>query len=87
LEMFPSEPAAFVNSLQKGCARLETALNDQIERGRQIFNEVAGPIAALPSDLESGPLPWLKPVAEFFLTAGRVLGNALTNFGNWLWKA
>lgn len=87
LEMFPSEPAAFVNSLQKGCARLETALNDQIERGRQIFNEVAGPIAALPSDLESGPRPWLKPVAEFFLTAGRVLGNALTNFGNWLWKA
>ena len=66
LEMFPSEPAAFVNSLQKDCARLETALNDQVERARQIFNEVAGPIAALPSELEFGPRPWLKPVAEFF---------------------
>ncbi len=87
LEMFPPEPATFFNSLQKDCARLETALNDQVERARQIFNEVAGPIAALPSELESGPRPWLKPVAEFFLTAGRVLGKALTNFGNWLWEA
>ena len=87
LEMFPPEPAAFVKSLPTDCARLETALNDQIERARQIFNEIAGPIAALPSELESGPRPWLKPVAEFFLTAGRVLDKALTNFGNWLWEA
>jgi len=87
LAMFPSEPAAFVESLPKDCARLETALNDQIERGRQIFDEVAGPIAALPSELESGPRPWLKPAAEFFLTAGRVLGKTLTNFGKWLWEA
>jgi len=82
-QMFPPDLAAFVTSLQKDCARLETNLNDQLERAQAIFNEVAGPIGSLPAGSESGPRPWLRTAAEFFLT----LGRTLTDFGNWLWTA
>ena len=85
LQMFPPEPAAFVGKLREECVRLESRLNSQIERARQIFNEVAGPVEPLFGS-ESGPRPWLKPVAEVFLTLGRVLGRTLSNFGNWLWQ-
>ncbi len=74
LRLFPPELAAFVTSLQKDCARLEVALNDQVERARQIFTEVAGPIESLPVSPQRLPRPWLKPAAELFLTIGR-----------WLW--
>jgi len=86
LRMFPPEPAAFVASLQKDCARLETKLDDQVERAQAIFNEVAGPVEPLPLGSESGPRPWLKPVAEFFLSLGKILGKTFTAFGNWLWQ-
>ncbi len=86
LQMFPPEPASFVGKLQEECARLETRLNSQIERARQIFNEVAGPVEPLPLGFESGPRPWLKPVAEMFLTLGKVLGKTCSNLGNWLWR-
>jgi len=87
LQMFPSEPAAFVGRLQEESARLESRLNDQIERARQVFDAVAGPIAPLPATPRSPPRPWLKPVAEMFLTLGKVLGKAFTDFGNRLWEA
>jgi glycosyltransferase involved in cell wall biosynthesis len=86
LQMFPPEPAAFVGQLQEECARLETRLNSQIERARQIFNEVAGPVEPLPLGSVSGPLPWLRPLAELFLSLGKVLGKTFTAFGNWLWQ-
>ncbi len=84
--MFPPEPAAFVTSLKKDCGRLEAALNDQIERARSIFDEVAGPLQPLPPVPPSGPRPWLKPAAEFFLTLGKTSGKTFTRFGNWLWQ-
>ena len=87
LQMFPSEPGAFVAKLQEECARLETKLNSQIERARQIFNEVAGPVEPLPLGSESGPRPWLRPLAEFFLSLGKILGKTFTGVGNWLWQA
>jgi hypothetical protein len=34
-----------------------------------------------------GPRPWVKPAAEFFLTAGRALGSqSLTGVGEKLWR-
>ena len=48
LQMFPPQPAAFVASLQENCARLEATLDENIEKARRIFDEVAGPLAALP---------------------------------------
>ena len=87
LQMFPPQPAAFVASLQENCARLEATLDENIEKARRIFDEVAGPLAALPPGPQSHPRPWLKPVAEIFLTLGKVVGNALTNLGNRLWEA
>jgi glycosyltransferase involved in cell wall biosynthesis len=86
LQMFPQEPAAFVSSLKMDCARLETTLNRQIEEARAIFNEVAGPIALLPPVSQSRPRPWLKPVAEIFLTLGKAVGKAFSDFGHWLWE-
>ena len=86
LRMFPPEPAAFVTGLRKDCARLEIKLDEQIERGRQIFNEVAGPIGSLQPGPDSGPRPWLRPVAEMFLTLGKVVGKTLSDFGRWLWE-
>ncbi len=79
-------PDAFVTNAQRDCARLELALNDRIEKARAIFDEVAGPIGPLSPDPDSRPRPWLKPVAEFFLTLGRVLGRSLSDVGNWLWE-
>jgi glycosyltransferase involved in cell wall biosynthesis len=87
LQMFPPQPAAFVASLQEDCARLETALDGSIEKARRIFDEVAGPIAPLPLAPQTNPRPWLKPIAEAFLTLGKVVGNALTKVGNRLWEA
>ncbi len=78
-------PDAFVTNVRKDYARLEAALNEQVEGAGRIFTEVAGPLGPLPLDLESGPRPWLRPVAEFFLTLGRVLGKTFTDLGNWLW--
>jgi len=86
LQMFPPESAAFVARMQDECARLETRLNSQIEWARQIFNEVAGPAESLPLGCESGPRPWLRPVAEFFLSLGKILGKTFTGLGNWLWQ-
>ncbi len=86
LQMFPLEPAAFVGRMQEECGRLETRLNSQIERARQIFNEVAGPVEPLPLGSESGPRPWLRPLAEFFLSLGKIMGRTFTGLGNWLWQ-
>jgi len=86
LQMFPPEPAAFVASLKEDCARLESTLDAQIERARAIFTEVAGPVEPLALGSESGPRPWLKPVAEFFLSLGKILGKTFTGVGNWLWQ-
>jgi glycosyltransferase involved in cell wall biosynthesis len=79
-------PDVFVTNARRDCARLELALDERIEKAGAIFDEVAGPIGPLPPEPESRPRPWLKPVAEFFLTLGRVLGNSFSNFGNWLWQ-
>jgi hypothetical protein len=86
LQMFPPEPATFVGKLQEESARLETSLNSQIERARQIFNEVAGPVEPLPLGSESGPRPWLRPLAEFFLSLGKIIARTFTGLGNWLWQ-
>ena len=58
LQMLPSEPAAFVARLKGDCARLEMALDEQIEHARQIFTQVAGPIGppAAESRYEATPL-------------------------------
>ena len=85
-QMFPPEPAAFVGKLEEECAHLETNLNSKIERARQIFNDVAGPVEALPLGSESSPRRWLRPVAEFFLSLGKILGKTFTGVGNWLWQ-
>ena len=85
-QMFPPEPAAFVANMEEECARLETKLNSQIERARQIFNEVAGPLEPLPLGSVSGPRPWLRPLAEFFLSLGKIMGRTFTGVGNWLWQ-
>jgi len=87
LQMFPRQPADLVASLQEDCARLETTLDENIEKARRIFDEVAGPIAPLPLGPQSQPRPWLKPLAEMFLTLGRVVGKAFTDLGNKLWQA
>ncbi len=86
LWMFPQEPAAFIESLKMDCARLEAALDDNIENARRIFDEVAGPIAPHPQVQQSRPRPWLKPVAEFFLSLGKILGKTFTGVGEWLWQ-
>ncbi len=52
----------------------------------QIFDEVAGPVEPVPLGLGSGPRPWLKPVAEFFLSLGKILGRTFTGVGEWLWQ-
>lgn len=85
-QMFPAEPAAFVEKLQAECSSLESRLNSQIERARQIFNEVAGPVEPVPLSVGSGPRPWLKPIAEFFLSLGKILGKTFTGVGEWLWQ-
>jgi hypothetical protein len=35
---------------------------------------------------ESGPSPWLQPVAELFLSLGKILGKTFTGVGEWLWQ-
>ncbi|MGA9598885.1 MAG: glycosyltransferase [Methylocystis sp.] len=86
LQMFPPEPRAFVTSLKQDCAHLEATLDEQIERARQIFNEVAGPVEPLTIGSESSPRAWLKPVAELFLTLGKVLERTFSKLGHWLWQ-
>ncbi len=36
--------------------------------------------------LRLGSTPWLKPVAEFFLSLGKILGKTFTGVGEWLWQ-
>ncbi|CAN3991682.1 hypothetical protein MCBRY_002508 [Methylocystis bryophila] len=79
-------PDAFVTKTRRECERLEAALNERIEKARAIFDELAGPVVPLTPDPDSRPRPWLKPVAEFFLTLGRVLGRSLSGFGKRLWE-
>ncbi|MFY9655672.1 MAG: glycosyltransferase family A protein, partial [Methylocystis sp.] len=62
LQMFPPEPAAFIASLKEDCARLENTLDENIEKARRIFDEMAGPIAPHQPVPQAHPRPWLKPV-------------------------